>query len=151
MMDAKRLDRRARLIRWGGRCQKLGLQLTALGFLGGLAGVVSRESAGLTEAEQRASGSVILLYWVFGVMFLMGLLVVLPASSIFYRRAGVVIQRDANSPGSDGDSEKMESDVQHELLPTWLGWPIGAVVTIASLLLIYAVLFHGLPARLRRG
>ena len=145
-MDDRPGDRRASLIRWGVRCQKLGLQMAALGLVGGFAGVIWRESAGLTEAEQRASGSVVLLYWFFGVMFLTGFFVVLPASSIFYRRAGVVRRSDATPHESDGDPDETTSEeLQREILPRWIGWPIWAVVTVASLLLIYALLFYGLP------
>jgi hypothetical protein len=146
-MDERPDDRRASLIRWGVRCQKLGLQMAAVGLIGGLVGVISRELAGLTKAEQRASGLVVFLYWFFGVIFLTGLLVVLPASSIFYRRAGIVRRSDANPIEADGDLDEATAEVtQREILPRWIGWPIWAVVTVASLVLIYALLSYGLPS-----
>ena len=126
--------------------------MAAAGFIGGLVGVMSREAAGLTEAEQRASGFAVFLYWFFGVLFLTGLLVVLPTSSIFYRRAGVVRRSDAKPIEADGDLDEATTEITlRELLPRWLGWSIWAVVTVASLLLIYALIFYGLPSWLARS
>jgi hypothetical protein len=145
-------DRRASLIRWGVRCKKLGLQMAAVGLIGGLVGAISRELAGLTEAEQRASGLVVFLYWFFGVIFLMGLLVVLPTSSIFHRRAEVVRRSDAKSIEADGGLCEATAEVTlRRILPRWIGWPAWAVVTLASLLLIYALIFYGLPSWFARS
>jgi hypothetical protein len=151
-MDETPDDRRARLIRWGVRCQKLGLQMAALGVIGGLVGAISRESAGLTEVQQKASGLVVFLYWLFGVIFLTGLLVVLPSSSIFYRRAGIVVSLDAKPNEAHGNLAEASAEVaQREILPRWIGWPIWAVVTVASLILIYGLLFYALPSWVARS
>jgi hypothetical protein len=126
--------------------------MAAVGSIGSLVGAISRELAGLTEAEQRASGRVVLLYWFFGVIFVAGLLVVLPISSIFYRRAGVVLRSDAKPIEADGDLDEATADVtRREVLPRWIGWPLWAVVTAASLALIYTLLFYSLPAWFARG
>jgi hypothetical protein len=146
-MDERPDDRRASFTRWGVRCQKLGLQMAAVGLIGALVGAISRELAGLTEAEQKASGLVVFLYWIFGVIFVTGLFLVLPASSIFYRQAGVVRRLDAKPKEAVDDLDEASSEItQSEILPRWIGWPIWAVVTVASIVLSYALLFHGLTS-----
>jgi hypothetical protein len=151
-MDERLDERGARLIRWGQRCQRVGLQMAALGLLGGLMGVISRNAAGLTEAEQRASGYAEFLAWLFGAIFLLGLLVVLPAASIFYRRAGAVCRWGVQPEGRTAELDEEGEDLaQREILSPWLGWPLWALVALASLALIYALLFHGLPSWFAKG
>ena len=53
---------------------------------------------------------------------------------------------------ADGDLDEATTEVMRcEILPRWIGWPIWAVVTVASLVLIYALIFYGLPSWFARS
>jgi hypothetical protein len=141
-------ERRAQAFRRASRIMRAGVRLAAFGLMGLAIGWVMRERAGLTEAEQAASTLGSYLVWLFSACFVVGLFIVLPISSLAYRRAGLVGgQRDVReSAVAEEGSAEVREIATRELLPRWIGWPSWSFVAAISLWLIYVVLVHGIPS-----
>jgi hypothetical protein len=124
--------------------ERAGFFIFGVGFVGLAAGGISRWTAGLTEAEQTAGEFGSFLLWLFSGALIAGLFVVLPFSSLLYRRAARLASVDAA-----GEIEEYRG--RHWELPTWLGWPLWAVATTGALYLIYMLVRYAIPMYFARG
>jgi hypothetical protein len=130
--------------RLGHKVERGGALIFVFGLVGLRAGGVSRWSAGVTEAEQTASGLGSFLVRLFLGAFVGGLLIVLPFSSLLRRRASRLASVDAAGEIDAGGGRQWQ-------LPGWLGWPLWAITTAAALYLIYMLVRYGIPMYFARG
>jgi hypothetical protein len=132
----------ARRYRLADRTEWVGVRTAATGLLGLFAGWLIRRWLGNSEQEQVAGALGSSLMWLFSGAFVLGLMVVLPASSLLRRRARRL------APISD-DTDQVE--VPEWELPARIGWPLWAITTVGSLWLIYMLVAFGIPLFFERG
>jgi hypothetical protein len=125
--------------------ERIGVHLFLIGVMGYALGFLSARLSGLTEADQTQSTLGQLLVWLFLASTVGGLLVVLPLSSLLYRRARRL------SPPDRADEFDPRSAFDRAELPGWIGWPLWAFVAAAALWLTYVLLRYGIPAYFARG
>jgi hypothetical protein len=139
-MDA--VERRFRIARF---VEAVGCRMFLVGLLGYAGGFVSARFSGITGREQSVSALGQFLVWLFFALSVGGLLVVLPFSSLLYRRARRL------SPSGGVDELDPRSPAERAELPAWFGWPLWAFVGAAALWLTYLLVRYGIPAYLSNG
>ena len=124
------------------RTESIALRMAATGLLGLFAGWLTRRWLGNSEQEQVAGKLGFSLLWLFAGAFVLGLLVVLPASSLLRRRAQRLEE-------TSDDTDHVEA---HEWeLPSWIGWPLWAFTTAGGLWLVYMLVAFGIPLFFERA
>ena len=125
--------------------EAVGVRLFLIGVMGYIVGSVSAGVSGFSQSEQTESTLGQVLVWLFFGFTVGGLLVVLPFSSLLYRRARRL------SPSDRADELDPRPASARAELPAWIGWPLWAAVALAALWLTYVLLRYSIPAYLDRG
>jgi hypothetical protein len=106
-----------------------GLRLTSLGLIGLFTGELARWAFNMTKEELTGTAVGTSLMWLFSGLFIGGMMIVLPFSTLLERRAHRL-------DGTTFDQWQ---------LPGRIGWPLWVLVTAGSLFLVYLLVFHGIP------